>query len=127
MPPRPPQSDARDRYHRLGFAIPFTVAAVLSPVQVRVAALAGIAAAVAVEAGWVVTEVGRQPWIVYGVMRTAEAVNPAPGLATGLALVAAVYVMLTVATVVVLGRMARHRDEPVAPQEGVPEPVDSGR
>lgn len=53
--------------------------------------------------------------------------NPAPGLATGLALVAAVYAMLTVATVAVLWRMARHRDEPVAPQEGVPEPVDSGR
>lgn len=98
-----------------------------SPWFLRVAALAGIAAAVAVEAGWVVTEVGRQPWIVYGVMRTAEAVNPAPGLATGLALVAAVYAMLTVATVAVLWRMARHRDEPVAPQEGVPEPVDSGR
>jgi cytochrome d ubiquinol oxidase subunit I len=35
---------------------------------------------VAVEAGWVVTEVGRQPWIVYGVMRTSEAVTPMPGL-----------------------------------------------
>ncbi|MFG2099351.1 cytochrome ubiquinol oxidase subunit I [Micromonospora echinaurantiaca] len=98
-----------------------------SPWFLRAAALSGIAAAVAVEAGWVVTEVGRQPWIVYGVLRTAEAVNPAPGLATGLALVAAVYAVLTVATVAVLWRMARHRDEPVAPQEGVPEPVDSGR
>ncbi|MFI5490356.1 cytochrome ubiquinol oxidase subunit I [Micromonospora echinaurantiaca] len=98
-----------------------------SPWFLRAAALSGIAAAVAVEAGWVVTEVGRQPWIVYGVLRTAEAVNPAPGLATGLALVAAVYAVLTVATVAVLWRMARHRDEPVAPQEGVPEPVDSSR
>src|SRR6266481_5281407 len=35
---------------------------------------------VAIEAGWVVTEVGRQPWIIYGVMRTAEAVTPVPGL-----------------------------------------------
>jgi cytochrome d ubiquinol oxidase subunit I len=91
----------------------------------RAAALAGIAAAAAVEAGWVVTEVGRQPWIVYGVLRTAAAVNPAPGLATGLALVATVYLVLTIATVLVLRRMARHRDEPVAPQEGVPDPVDS--
>ncbi|MEV4545172.1 cytochrome ubiquinol oxidase subunit I [Micromonospora echinaurantiaca] len=98
-----------------------------SPWFLRAAALSGIAAAVAVEAGWVVTEVGRQPWIVYGVLRTAEAVNPAPGLATGLALVAAVYAVLTVATVAVLWRMARHRDEPVAPQEGVPEQVDSSR
>lgn len=35
---------------------------------------------VAIEAGWVVTEVGRQPWIIYGVMRTSEAVTPMPGL-----------------------------------------------
>ena len=34
----------------------------------------------AVEAGWVVTEVGRQPWIIHGVMRTSEAVTPMPGL-----------------------------------------------
>jgi len=34
----------------------------------------------AIEAGWTVTEVGRQPWIVYGVLRTAEAVTPVPGL-----------------------------------------------
>jgi cytochrome d ubiquinol oxidase subunit I len=34
----------------------------------------------AIEAGWTVTEVGRQPWIIYGVMRTAEAVTPMPGL-----------------------------------------------
>ena len=35
---------------------------------------------IAIEAGWTVTEVGRQPWIVYGVLRTAEAVTPMPGL-----------------------------------------------
>ena len=35
---------------------------------------------IALEAGWVVTEVGRQPWIIQGVMRTAEAVTPVPGL-----------------------------------------------
>jgi cytochrome d ubiquinol oxidase subunit I len=35
---------------------------------------------VCTEAGWVVTEVGRQPWIIYGLMRTAEAVTPMPGL-----------------------------------------------
>ncbi|MCX7297381.1 MAG: cytochrome ubiquinol oxidase subunit I, partial [Hyphomicrobiales bacterium] len=34
---------------------------------------------VAVIAGWVVTESGRQPWIVYGVMRTADATSPVPG------------------------------------------------
>jgi cytochrome d ubiquinol oxidase subunit I len=35
---------------------------------------------VAIEAGWVVTEVGRQPWIIDHVMRTADAVTPMPGL-----------------------------------------------
>jgi cytochrome bd ubiquinol oxidase subunit I len=35
---------------------------------------------IAIEAGWTVTEVGRQPWIVYGILRTAEAVTPMPGL-----------------------------------------------
>ena len=33
-----------------------------------------------IEAGWTVTEVGRQPWIVYGLMRTTDAVTPMPGL-----------------------------------------------
>ena len=42
--------------------------------------LAGPLGFVALEAGWVVTEVGRQPWIVHGVMRTADAVTPMPGL-----------------------------------------------
>lgn len=35
---------------------------------------------IAVEAGWMVTELGRQPWVVYGVLRTADAVTPMPGL-----------------------------------------------
>ena len=45
-------------------------------------ALSAIAPAgfVAIEAGWTVTEVGRQPWVVYGIMRTADAVTPMPGL-----------------------------------------------
>ncbi|HEY7457950.1 MAG TPA: cytochrome ubiquinol oxidase subunit I [Xanthobacteraceae bacterium] len=48
---------------------------------------------VAVVAGWTVTESGRQPWIVQGVMRTAEAVSPVPGgsVATTLALFVLVY------------------------------------
>jgi cytochrome d ubiquinol oxidase subunit I len=35
---------------------------------------------VCTEAGWIVTEVGRQPWIIHGLLRTAEAVTPMPGL-----------------------------------------------
>jgi cytochrome d ubiquinol oxidase subunit I len=83
----------------------------------RGTALSGMAAVVALEAGWIVTEVGRQPWIVFGVMRTADAVNPAPGLMYGFVLVSAVYVVLTVATVYVLRRLARDLPVPIAPQE----------
>ncbi|UVS81037.1 cytochrome ubiquinol oxidase subunit I [Actinokineospora sp. UTMC 2448] len=80
------------------------------------AALAGPAAVLAMEAGWVVTEVGRQPWIVYGHMLTRDAVNPQPGLLVGLGIVLAVYAVLTVATVYVLRLLAR-RGPVRAPQE----------
>ena len=46
----------------------------------RAAAVAGPAAFIALEAGWIVTEVGRQPWIVYGQMRTADAVTTRGGI-----------------------------------------------
>ncbi len=83
----------------------------------RAAALSGVAAVLALEAGWTVTEVGRQPWIVYGVMLTEDAVNPAPGLVWGFVLVTAVYAILTIATIYVLRRLARATPVPVAPQE----------
>jgi cytochrome bd ubiquinol oxidase subunit I len=51
---------------------------------------------IAVEAGWVVTEVGRQPWIVYGVMRTADAVTPMPGLVIPLIGISILYLFLGV-------------------------------
>ena len=54
------------------------------PWFLRAVAVSGVAAVVAMEAGWVTTEVGRQPWIVYDVLRTTDAVNPAPGLKLGL-------------------------------------------
>jgi cytochrome d ubiquinol oxidase subunit I len=83
----------------------------------RAASASGVLAVLALEAGWVVTEVGRQPWIVFGVLRTSEAVNPAPGLLYGFLLVTVVYAVLTVATVYVLRRLARDIPVPVAPQE----------
>ncbi|MEU0946199.1 cytochrome ubiquinol oxidase subunit I [Streptomyces canus] len=81
------------------------------------AAVAGPAAVVALECGWTVTELGRQPWIVWGVMSVRDAVNPAPGLMTGLWLVLVVYAAMTVATVYVLRRLARGTPVPQAPQE----------
>src|SRR5207302_3044499 len=46
----------------------------------RAAAAGGALAVVALECGWVTTEVGRQPWIAYQILRTADAANPAPGI-----------------------------------------------
>jgi cytochrome d ubiquinol oxidase subunit I len=51
---------------------------------------------IAVEAGWIVTEVGRQPWIVYGFMRTADAVTPMPGLIVPLIGISVLYLFLGV-------------------------------
>lgn len=50
----------------------------------------------AVEAGWTVTEVGRQPWIIYGFMKTKDAVSPMPGLQYSFYTITAVYIILTV-------------------------------
>jgi cytochrome bd ubiquinol oxidase subunit I len=86
-----------------------------SPWFLRLAAVSGVLAVIALETGWVVTEVGRQPWIVYGRMRTFQAVNPAPGLWVSLAVVAVVYVVLTVAIIYVLRHVSRTGR--VAPQE----------
>jgi cytochrome bd ubiquinol oxidase subunit I len=83
----------------------------------RAVAVSGIAAVAALETGWITTEVGRQPWIVYGHMRTAEAVSPAPGLFLGFYAVVAIYAVLTVFTVYVLRRLAGRHDV-VAPYEG---------
>ncbi|MBS0206816.1 MAG: cytochrome ubiquinol oxidase subunit I [Planctomycetes bacterium] len=60
----------------------------------------------AMEAGWVVTEVGRQPWIVYGYMRTSEAVTMAPGVWTVFGTTMAIYLVIGVATVTALRRLA---------------------
>jgi cytochrome bd ubiquinol oxidase subunit I len=51
---------------------------------------------IAVEAGWTVTEVGRQPWIIYGVLRTADAVTPMPGLIVPFLLFTLLYCFLGV-------------------------------
>ncbi|MDD4866392.1 MAG: cytochrome ubiquinol oxidase subunit I [Mycobacterium sp.] len=82
----------------------------------RAGALAGVAACAAVEAGWVTTELGRQPWIVWGYQKTADGVNPAPGLIASFLVVCAVYLAMTVATITVLRRMA-HTNRETAPQE----------
>ena len=50
---------------------------------------------IAVEAGWTVTETGRQPWIIYGIMRTKDAVSPMPGLHYSFYVITIVYLLLS--------------------------------
>lgn len=74
----------------------------------RFAAAAGPLAVIALEAGWIATEVGRQPWIVYGIMRTPEAVGGyTASLWWLLGISSVVYTAMTIGAVVVLRSMAR--------------------
>jgi cytochrome d ubiquinol oxidase subunit I len=78
-----------------------------SPWFYRAVALAGPASVVALIAGWVVTEVGRQPWVVYGVMKTDEAVTGASGIPVGYAVLALVYACVAVGVVWILRRLSK--------------------
>lgn len=62
---------------------------------------------IATEAGWTVTEVGRQPWVVQGLVRTADAVTPMPGLVVPLVLFTALYIVLAIVVIVVIAALAR--------------------
>ena len=93
----------------------------------RLAALAGAGSYVAVEAGWITTEVGRQPWIVYGMMRVSEAVTSAPAafVWSMLATLVAIYVLIAFFFIALLLRLAarwRQDDlrESATPEVGVP-------
>ncbi len=68
---------------------------------------AGPIVVLALEAGWVVTEVGRQPWIVHGIMRTKDAVTHAPGMEKVFWITLAIYTLLTVMTIGILRLLAR--------------------
>jgi cytochrome d ubiquinol oxidase subunit I len=74
----------------------------------RCAACAGVAAVVALEAGWVTTEVGRQPWIAYRVMLTRNAVTQSGGVWFTFTAIVVLYAGLATATVIALRRMARN-------------------
>lgn len=73
----------------------------------RAIAVSGPLAVVALEAGWIATEVGRQPWIVYGHMRTTEAAGDYSGLWWLLGITTVVYAAMTAGAIVVLRSMAR--------------------
>jgi cytochrome d ubiquinol oxidase subunit I len=92
----------------------------------RFASLAGAGAYLAVELGWITTEVGRQPWIVYGVMRVADAVTAAPGsfVWTMLTTLIVVYALIAIFFISLLRRLAaRWKNEDAddfAPEVGAP-------
>jgi cytochrome bd ubiquinol oxidase subunit I len=62
---------------------------------------------IALEAGWVVTEVGRQPWIIYGIMRTKDAVTPMPGIAYSFYIFSGIYISLSLIVTFLLYRQIK--------------------
>ena len=100
----------------------------------RATAASGVASVVALECGWIVTEVGRQPWIVYNVMRTSDAVTQANGIWVTFAIIVGLYVVLGTALIITLRAMSRRwRDEgegdedvPYGPEPGPPPAVVAG-
>ncbi|ANH82158.1 cytochrome BD ubiquinol oxidase subunit I [Niabella ginsenosidivorans] len=73
----------------------------------RLFAIATPAGFIAVEAGWTVTEVGRQPWIIYGIMRTKDAVTPMPGIIYSFYIFTAVYCSLSIIVILLLYRQVK--------------------
>jgi cytochrome d ubiquinol oxidase subunit I len=83
----------------------------------RAVVLAGPLSVVALISGWVVTEVGRQPWVVYRVMTTAAAVTGARGIPVGYGVLAATYLAVAAGLAWVLRRLARAPlDLPLEPE-----------
>jgi cytochrome d ubiquinol oxidase subunit I len=77
---------------------------------------------IAIEAGWTVTEVGRQPWIIQGVMRTAQAVTPMPGLKIPFVTFTLIYIFLAAVVVWLLIRQVA--ESPRVYAEPAPEAED---
>lgn len=101
-----------------------------SKLFLRIAAVGGVLAVIVMEAGWVVSEVGRQPWIVYNLMKVEDAATGNTGVWISFLGVVALYIGLGVTTVLVMRGMSRRFreadgpgdvDVPYGPDESVPE------
>jgi cytochrome d ubiquinol oxidase subunit I len=93
----------------------------------RALLLAGPASLVALIAGWVTTEVGRQPWVVYRVMRTADAVTGADGIPVAYGTLAAVYALVACGVVWILRRLAQSpMEDSIAPPKPPGQPAGQG-
>jgi cytochrome d ubiquinol oxidase subunit I len=77
------------------------------PRLLKALALLTPAGFIATEAGWVVTEVGRQPWIIGGILRTADAVTPMPGLSVPMVVFALIYVGLAAIVTISIASLVR--------------------
>ncbi|MFT4040845.1 MAG: cytochrome ubiquinol oxidase subunit I, partial [Thermomicrobiales bacterium] len=91
------------------------------PWLLRAIVLATPAGFIAIEAGWIVTEVGRQPWIIWGIMRTEEAVTPVQNVIYSYGGFTLVYIILAVTTLVLLVRLGRAPIPDRFPPPGAPE------
>ncbi len=69
--------------------------------------LSGPLSFLAIELGWMVTELGRQPWVIYGILRTQDAVTTTPGLDISFLVFTGIYVVLAITLTVLLLRLAR--------------------
>jgi cytochrome d ubiquinol oxidase subunit I len=92
-------------------------------------AVSGVAAIAAMECGWVVTEEGRQPWVVYGLQTTAQAATTNGGVLASLTLVIIVYAALGAATIAILRMLSRRwrrgdQEEAAAPHGPPPALAD---
>ncbi len=85
-----------------------------NPWLLRAVVAAGPLGFVAIEAGWVVTEVGRQPWIIYGVMRTEDAVTPMPWIVVPFIVFTGLYLFLAFIVVLLLRRQFVETSGPVS-------------
>jgi cytochrome d ubiquinol oxidase subunit I len=101
----------------------------------RAASVAGIASVVALEAGWVVAEVGRQPWVVHNLLRVEDAATTNGGVWITFVLVTLIYAALGATTILVLRSLSRRtraaegvdeRDVPYGPAS-LPEPAPARR
>jgi cytochrome d ubiquinol oxidase subunit I len=80
----------------------------------RTIVAAGPLGFIAIEAGWMVTELGRQPWIIYGVMRTEEAVTPMQKIAIPFVIFTLIYIFLSVALLFLLRRQFIKTEAPAS-------------
>jgi cytochrome d ubiquinol oxidase subunit I len=91
-----------------------------TPWFLRAVAVSGAGAILALWCGWIVTEVGRQPWIVQGYMRTSEAVTEAEGLWFAFAFTLLLYAAIGTVAILVLRRMSRRWREGAVEPDGTP-------